>query len=108
MSQQVKVLTLKFNFNAETSSEFQKDIAQIIESGAKIVLVDCQNITFLDSSGLGSLVLAFKTLRDAGIKMVLCSINEQVRMIFELTSINEIFEIFPSQDDFNQVLLATN
>ncbi|MBD2295434.1 STAS domain-containing protein [Anabaena sphaerica FACHB-251] len=108
MSQQVKVLTLKENLNAETSSEFQQDIAQIMESGAKIVLVDCQNITFLDSSGLGTLVLAFKTLRDADIKMVLCSINEQVRMIFELTSINEIFEIFPSQDDFNQVLMATN
>ncbi|MEA5550992.1 STAS domain-containing protein [Anabaena cylindrica UHCC 0172] len=108
MSQQVKVLTLKKNLNAETSSEFQQDIAKILESGVKTVLVDCQNITFLDSSGLGSLVLAFKTLRDAGTKMVLCSINEQVRMIFELTSMNEIFEIFPSQDAFNQILLTKN
>lgn len=111
MSQQVKVLTLKKNLNAETASEFQQDIAQILASGVKgvkIVLVDCQNITFLDSSGLGSLVLAFKTLRDAGIKMVLCSVNDQVRMIFELTSINKVLEIFPSQDAFNQVLLATS
>jgi anti-anti-sigma factor len=108
MSQQVKVLTLKKNLTSETSSEFQQDIAKILETGVKIVLVDCQNITFLDSSGLGSLVMAFKTLRDAGIKMVLCSINEQVRIIFELTSITEIFEIFPSQEDFNQVVLAAN
>ncbi|WP_353931933.1 STAS domain-containing protein [Okeanomitos corallinicola TIOX110] len=108
MSQQVKVIKLNKNLNAETSSEFQQDIAQILESGAKIVLVDCQNITFLDSSGLGSLVLAFKNLRDADIKMVLCSVKEEVRMIFELTSMNEIFEIFPSEDAFNQVLLAAN
>ncbi|MEA5576276.1 STAS domain-containing protein [Anabaena sp. UHCC 0451] len=108
MSQSVKVLTLKKNLNAETSPEFQQDIAQIMTSGAKIVLVDCQNITFLDSSGLGSLVLAFKTLRDVGIKMVICSINEQARMIFELTSMDEIFEIFPSQDAFNQVIFAKN
>ncbi|MBD2627265.1 MULTISPECIES: STAS domain-containing protein [Nostocaceae] len=108
MSQQVKVLTIEKNLTADTSSEFQQDIAQILESGAKIVLVDCQNITFLDSSGLGTLVLAFKMLRDAGTKMVLCSINEQVRMIFELTSMNEVFEIFPSQDAFNQVLIAKN
>ncbi|WP_016949171.1 STAS domain-containing protein [Anabaena sp. PCC 7108] len=108
MSQQVKVLTIEKNLNADTSEEFQQDIAQILESGAKIVLVDCQNITFLDSSGLGTLVLAFKMLRDVGTKMVLCSINEQVRMIFELTSMNEVFEIFPSQDAFNQVLTAKN
>jgi anti-anti-sigma factor len=108
MNQQVKVLTLKKNLNAETSSEFQQDIAQILETGVKIVLIDCQNITFLDSSGLGSLVLAFKTLRDADVKMVLCSVNEQVKMIFELTSINEILEIFPSQDAFNQVLIPAS
>jgi anti-anti-sigma factor len=108
MNQKVKVLTLKKNLNAQTSSEFQQAIAIILESGAEIVLLDCQNITFLDSSGLGTLVLAFKTLRDAGKKMVLCSINDQVRMIFELTSMTDIFEIFPSKDEFNQILLAKN
>ncbi|MBK1990564.1 STAS domain-containing protein [Sphaerospermopsis aphanizomenoides BCCUSP55] len=108
MNQQVKVLTLKKNLNADTSPEFKRAIDQILESGAEIVLVDCQHITFLDSSGLGSLVLAFKTLRNAGTKMVLCSVNEQVRIIFELTSMNEIFEIFPSRDAFNQILLTKN
>jgi anti-anti-sigma factor len=108
MSQQVKVLTLKENLNTENSPEFQQQITQMVETGTKIVLVDCQNITFLDSSGLGSLVLAFKTLRNADIKMVLCSVNEQVRMIFELSGTNEIFEIFASQEDFHQVLLAAN
>lgn len=100
MSQQVKVLTLKKNLNAENSPEFQQDIAKIAASDVNRVLVDCQNITFLDSSGLGSLVLAFKTLNDAGIEMALCSINEQVRIIFELTSMNEKFEIFLNRDDF--------
>jgi anti-anti-sigma factor len=107
MNQQVKVLTVKENLNAETSSEFKQQITQVLATGVKTVLVDCQNITFLDSCGLGSLVWAFKTLREAGVRMVLCSINEQVRIIFELASINQIIEIFPNQDDFNRVLLTT-
>lgn len=37
--------------------------------------------------------------------MVLCSLSEQVRMIFELTSIDEIFEIFATQDEFHQELV---
>ncbi|TAF07023.1 MAG: anti-sigma factor antagonist [Nostocales cyanobacterium] len=108
MNQQVEVLTLQQDLKAGILPEFQQDIALVMQSGVKIVVVDCKNITFLDSSGLGTLVLAFKTLKDAGIRMVLCSINEQVRMIFELTSMNQIFEIFPSQDDFHEVLLAKN
>jgi anti-anti-sigma factor len=107
MSQQVKVITLNGTLNAITSDEFQQHITQVLESDVKIVLVDCQNVTFIDSSGLGALVLAFKKLKEVGTKMVLCSINEQVRILFELTSMDKVFEIFPNQDAFNQVLLST-
>lgn len=107
MSQQVKIITLNSNFNASTLEEFRHSIKQILNSHITIVLVDCQNVTFMDSSGLGALVLAFKSLKEANIKMVLCSINEQVRILFELTSMDDVFEIFPSQTEFNQVLLST-
>ncbi|MEB3145352.1 MAG: STAS domain-containing protein [Cylindrospermopsis raciborskii 1523720] len=105
MSKQVQTLTLTKNLNSESALEFQENIAKIVESKAEVVLIDCQNITFLDSRGLGYLVLAFKNLQKAGIKMVLCSLSEQVRMIFELTSIDEIFEIFATQDDFHRELV---
>ncbi len=108
MTQQVKVIKLSGNLNAATSQEFRLNITDVMESGAKIILVDCQDVTFMDSSGLGALVLAFKTLRAANTKLVLCSINEQVRILFELTSMDKVFEIFPSQDAFNKILLTTN
>jgi anti-anti-sigma factor len=108
MRQQVKVLKLSGNLNANTSQEFRQNITEILENGAQIVLVDCQDVTFMDSSGLGALVLAFKTLRAADTKLVLCSINEQVRILFELTSMDKVFEIFPSQDAFNKILLSAN
>jgi anti-anti-sigma factor len=108
MREQVKVIKLSGNLNATTSQEFRQSITKILEVGVKIVLVDFQDVTFMDSSGLGSLVLAFKTLRAADTKLVICSINEQVRILFELTNMDKIFEIFPSQEEFNQVLLSKN
>ncbi|HLP90936.1 MAG TPA: STAS domain-containing protein [Nostocaceae cyanobacterium] len=108
MSQQVKTITLNGNLNASTLEEFRHNINQVLDGGAKIVLVDCQNVTFMDSSGLGALVLAFKSLKEVNIRMVLCSINEQVRILFELTSMDNVFEIFPSQAEFNQVLLSSH
>ncbi|MEH2303396.1 STAS domain-containing protein [Nostoc sp.] len=106
MREQVKVIKLTGNLNATTSQDFRQNITNILESGAKIVLVDFKDVTFMDSSGLGALVLAFKTLRAADSKLVLCSISEQVRILFELTNMDKVFEIFPNQDAFNQVLVS--
>ncbi|MEH2068215.1 MAG: STAS domain-containing protein [Nostoc sp.] len=106
MKEQVKVIKLSGNLNATTSQEFRQSITKILELGVKIVLLDFQDVTFMDSSGLGALVLAFKTLRAADIQLVICSINEQVRILFELTNMDKIFEIFPSQEAFNRILLS--
>ncbi len=106
VQQEVQVIKLSGIINAEQSQELRISITELLETGAKIVLVDCQDVTFMDSSALGALVLAFKTLRAANTKLVLCSINEQVRILFELTSMDKVFEIFPSQDDFNRSMLS--
>ncbi|MDZ8082929.1 MAG: STAS domain-containing protein [Nostoc sp. SerVER01] len=108
MIEEVKVIKLSGNLNSTTSQEFRQNITKIIEVGVKIVLLDFQDVTFMDSSGLGALVLAFKTLRAADIQLVICSINEQVRILFELTNMDKIFEIFPTQEAFNQVLVSKN
>jgi anti-sigma B factor antagonist len=108
MDQQVKIVKLNGIINTSNSQELRENITELQESGAKIVLVDCQDVTFMDSSALGALVLAFKTLRAADTKLVLCSVNEQVRILFELTGMDKVFEIFPSQDDFHQVVLSNN
>ena len=110
MNQELKVKVIKLSgiVNTTNSQELRENITNLLDSGAKTVLVDCQDVTFMDSSALGALVLAFKTLRAADTKLVLCSINEQVRILFELTGMDKVFEIFPSQDEFNEVVLSKN
>ncbi|MFH7024899.1 MAG: STAS domain-containing protein [Heteroscytonema crispum UTEX LB 1556] len=108
MIQQVKVLQPIGSLDATKSQDFKQNITDFIESGAKILLIDFKDVTFMDSSGLGALVLAFKALRSADKKLVVCSINEQVRILFELTGMDKVFEIFPNQDEFNKILLATS
>ncbi|MBD2437559.1 STAS domain-containing protein [Nostoc sp. FACHB-110] len=108
MEQQVKVVKLNGIINTANSQELRDNITYLQESGAKIVLVDCQDVTFMDSIALGALVLAFKTLRATDTKLVLCSINEQIRILFEVTGMDKVFEIFPTQEDFHQIVLANS
>jgi anti-anti-sigma factor len=70
------------------------------------VLVDCRDVELMDSSGLGALVMALKTLRAAGGRLSLCSMNEQLTMVLALTGMDEVFEVFANQDEFNRAAVA--
>lgn len=81
------------------AAQFREEVSKLVESGADIILIDLKEVTFIDSSGLGALVSALKTVRSAGGKLCICSINEQVRMLFELTSMDRVFEVYSSREE---------
>ena len=90
------------------AGQFRQEISQLVEANGDIVLIDFQDVTFMDSSGLGALFLALKTGRAAGSKLFICSVNEQIKMLFELTSMDRVFEIFPSREEFENAVLSTH
>ena len=88
-------------------NQLRRDISDVVTRGADIVLIDLQDVKFIDSSGLGALVSAMKMVRTAGGKLFVCSINDQVKMVFELTRMDRVFERFADRDEFNRKVLAT-
>ncbi|RFP59133.1 MAG: anti-sigma factor antagonist [Limnothrix sp. CACIAM 69d] len=86
--------------DGKQAGRFRQEVSDRVQSGTQHVLVDFQDVSFMDSSGLGALVLALKTARSAGAKLYLCSINDQVKMLFDLTSMDRVFEIYPDQESF--------
>lgn len=102
MSSDVKVVQPSGILDGIKGNQLRREINDVVENGAQAVLIDLSDITFMDSSGLSALVSALKTVRTAGGKLSLCGINDQVRMVFELTRMDRVFEIFPNRDEFNQ------
>jgi anti-anti-sigma factor len=101
MSPVVKIIQPSGILDGTKANQFRQEISDLVEAGSDIVLIDFQDVTFMDSSGLGALVLALKTVRAAGCQLFVCSINEQIRILFELTSMDRVFEIFPNREAFN-------
>jgi anti-anti-sigma factor len=108
MSTLVKVVQPTGILDGTKAGQFREEISQLVENKAEVVLVliDFKEVTFMDSSGLGALVLALKTVRAAGGKMFICSVNDQIKVLFELTSMDRVFEIFASRDAFDQHLAS--
>ena len=105
MSPVVKVIQPAGILDGTQVNHLRQEINQAVAANTDIVLIDLENVTFMDSSGLGALVIALKTVRTAGSKLFLCAINDQVKMLFQLTSMDRVFEIFPSHDDFERAVL---
>lgn len=107
MSLIIKVVQPSGILDSTKTSQFRQEISELV-GGEKvdIVAIDFKDVTFMDSSGLGALVLSLKTVRSAGAELYICAINEQIKMLFELTSMDRIFEIFSSREELEEKLLA--
>ena len=103
----VKVIEPSGILDGIKGNQLRRDVADILDKGAEIILVDLQNVTFMDSSGLGSILLACKTVRAGGSKFYICSINDQIRMLFELTKMERVLTPFANREEFNKAILET-
>ncbi|MEH2118231.1 STAS domain-containing protein [Nostoc sp.] len=107
MTLNVKVLELTGILDGIRGNELRREVSGILANGADILLIDMKEVKFIDSSGLGALVSAMQMVRNANSKLFVCSISDQVRMLFELTKMDRIFKTFTDQDEFNRQVLAT-
>lgn len=83
-------------------------IENAIEKNICYLLLDLSSTSFMDSSGLGAIVVASKRAGERNIKFALCALSGQARMLLELSNMETRFEIFPSRRSFEQHLLELN
>ena len=103
----VKVVQPSGILDGITVNSLRREISDIVEGGANIVLVDFQDVTFMNSSGLGALVSTLKVVRSAGAELFLCSLSDQVKIIFELTKMDRVFKTLANRDEFEQKVAST-
>lgn len=63
------------------------------------MVVDCSQLQYISSAGLRVFLMAAKQLTMAKEKLVLASLNDDVRQVFNLTGFSSIFEIRDSRED---------
>ena len=108
MNSIVKIVHPSGILDGVSVNQLRREISDIVENGADIVLVDFQDVTFMNSSGLGALVSTLKLVRSAGAELFICSLSEQVNIIFQLTKMDRIFKTFANLDEFQQKIASVS
>jgi len=88
--------------SAANASEFLERLSiEVTTSVDSALLVNMEAVEFMDSAGLTALIKAFRLAESLGKKFGICSIAPSVRIMFELTQLDQAFEIYDNQDAFN-------
>ena len=94
VTESMAVIQPQGSLNASNAQDFQSILLERIQAeAASGLLVDMSRLESLDSSGLISLIAAFKQARLLGKNFYLCSVPPAIRIVFELTQLDQAFEI---------------
>lgn len=99
VSPNVNVVTLNGALNARSAEEAKQTFRNLVEDGVTQVVVDLNEVPFIDSSGLAALVSGLKTLGGEAANLKLAAPQSQAKLLFELTMFDRVFEIHDSVDD---------
>jgi len=84
--------------NATVAPEIKADLtAALSASGTKLIL-NLSNISFIDSTGIGTLISALKTARQNDSTFQLCCVKAEVMSLLKLMKLDKIFDIFESEE----------
>jgi len=92
------VLALEGSVDIYSSTELRGELKVALDSEAPRLVVDMSGVTFVDSSGLATLIEALQRIKVYDGSLALCNLSKTVMGVFELANLDSIFEIKASRD----------
>lgn len=90
----VPVVSLAGKFLAGSDGPYlRQKVKDLIDAGAKQLVIDFSEVPYIDSTGLGFLAGARVTAEKAGVQLILASLNTHVRRILEDVKLAQFFVI---------------
>jgi anti-sigma B factor antagonist len=83
----------------EGEKVIREAVNRLVDSGIINILVNCADVSYLDSSVVGEIVRALTTVSRTGGQLKLLSLPERIRSLLAMTRLLTIFEVYESEDE---------
>ena len=95
----VTILDLLTPVSGDGSNQlFIPQIRALLEEGQRKFVLNLEELSWINSSGLGLFIGARRVVDEAGGQMVICNMNQRIRDIFEITALSTVWQIYPDID----------
>jgi anti-sigma B factor antagonist len=92
------VLPLEGDIDLHVSPVVTESLTAMIRKNPKRIVVDLSRVTYIDSAGVATLIIAMQEVEAYGGKFFLSGLQETLRLIFETSRLDRTFQIFPNVD----------
>ena len=82
---------LQGDLDINSNKEFKEKVNSV--QGIKKIIVNCENLSYIDSTGLGAFVSIYKNIKEKGEKLVITGLKPHIKKIFLITDLDKVFEI---------------
>jgi anti-sigma B factor antagonist len=81
----------------EESSALREKVKSLLAAGQKKIVLNMDNVTYIDSSGLGALVASHTSARTQGATLKLSNLGSKFQEILQITKLLTVFEVYDSE-----------
>jgi anti-sigma B factor antagonist len=78
------------------SAAFHEELRKSVGGGQRKVVLDLGEVEWMNSSGLGLLISALTTVRNASAEMKLARATDKITSLLVITKLNSVFESYPT------------
>lgn len=86
-------IVLKGEIDIYTSQTFKTELSEAVSSFRGDIYIDCKELTYIDSTGLGILVGALKELRKDNSNIYICNLKDNIKKLFVITGLDKLFKL---------------
>lgn len=101
------ILTVSGEIDIYTAPLFKQAVVNLVAEGNNEVVIDLTGVTFMDSSGFGTLLGATRRLRPAGGGLHLAGANSTIQRMLRLTRLDSIMQLHESSEEAVRALRGT-
>ncbi len=95
----ISIFKLNGRLDSNTSQGFEKKIFDAISDGSKNMIVDFKDLDYISSAGLRVILKATKALNREEGKIMLCSMQDYVKEVFEIAGFDSFLPIVGTMDE---------
>ena len=100
----VCAIDISGDLTALAEDALMKAYARASELDVRTIVLNFENLGFLNSSGIGLLITILIRAKRAEQSLIAVGLNEHFSQIFELTNLDEAIQLFPSESEALEVL----
>ncbi len=95
----IPVLDVTGEIDIYTTPQFKEAVSAAIDENKPTIIINMTQVTYMDSSGFGTLLSATKRLRPLDGALYLTGCNESIQRMLQITRLNTIFSVYGTEDE---------